>query len=82
MTLSDLINGFKEVWPGFKYATIDSVEKVTMKDLNELLTAFGSVKKIKNDHKPITILTRRQIATIINHALNPFSWPVDWQGHF
>lgn len=82
MTLSDLINNFKEVRPGFKYATTDSVKKVTMKNLNELLTAFGSVKKIKNDYNPATILNRRQIATIINQALTPFSWPVDWQGHF
>lgn len=82
MTLSDLINGFKEVRPGFKYATIDSVKKVTMKELNELLTAFGNVNKIKHDFTPATILTRRQIATKIIQALNPFSWPVDWQGHF
>jgi hypothetical protein len=82
MTLSDLINDFKEVRPGFKYATTDSVKKVTMKNLNELLTAFGGIKKIKNDYNHATILTRRQIATIINQALNPFSWPVDWQGHF
>ncbi|MGL6268268.1 MAG: FAD-dependent oxidoreductase, partial [Chitinophagaceae bacterium] len=81
MALSDLIKCFKDVRPEFKYATTDSIKKVTMKDLYDLLTAFGSFKKIKNEYTPATILARRQIAAIINQALNPFSWPVDWQGH-
>jgi hypothetical protein len=53
-----------------------------MNNLKALLTAFGCSKKIKNDYNPASILTRRQIAVIINQAVNPFSWPVDWQGHY
>jgi FAD dependent oxidoreductase len=82
MILSELIKGLKEVRPGFKYVNTDSVKVVTMNDLNRLLTAFGIVREIKNDYKPAAILTRRQIATIINQAVNPFSWNVDWMGHF
>lgn len=82
MMLSDLIKGLKEVRPGFKYTNADPVEMVTMNNLKAVLTAFGCVEKIKNDYNPASILTRRQIATIINQAVNPFSWSVDWQGHF
>jgi hypothetical protein len=82
MLLSELIKGLKEVRPGFKYANADSDEMVTMNNLKALLTAFGGSKKIKNDYNPASKLTRRQIADIINRSVNPFSWPVDWQGHF
>ncbi len=82
MILAELIKGLKEVRPGFKYATADSVKMVTMNDLKRVLTAFGSIRKIKNDYKPESLLTRRQIAILIDEAINPFSWPVDWQGHY
>lgn len=82
MILADLIKGLKEAKPGFNYSTTDSGKKVTMNDLNGLLTAFGSSQKIKNDLNQASVLTRRQIASIINEKINPFSWPVDWNGHF
>jgi len=82
MILADLIKGLKEAKPGFNYSTTDSGKKVTMKDLNGLLTAFGNSQIIKNDLNQASVLTRRQIASIINETINPFSWPVDWNGHF
>jgi FAD dependent oxidoreductase len=82
MTLDELIKDLKELRPGFKYYTTDAVKMITMNDLNGLLTEFGSIKKIKNDYKSESILTRRQIAIIINKEINPFYWTIDWQGHF
>jgi hypothetical protein len=82
MPLDELIKDLKELRPGFKYSTTDTIKMITMSSLNELLTEFGSIKKIKNDYKSESVLTRRQIATIINKEINPFSWSIDWQGHF
>ncbi len=82
LTLGELIKGLKAIRPAFKYAVEDTMRLVTLKDLDKILTSFWSVKKISETYNFNSNLTRRQIAAIINQQINPFSWPVDWKGHF
>jgi hypothetical protein len=82
MTLLELVNGLKDVRPDFKYKVEDSASLITFNELEKVLTSYGFVKKIKFDFASASILTRRQLAVLINQTIDPFSWQVNWKGHF
>jgi len=82
MTVAELINGLKEVMPSFHFSFADPESLVTMREMDSILSAFGKKRMQINDIQPGSILNRRQIAKLIDQVLNPFSRPVDWQGHF
>jgi hypothetical protein len=82
MTVAELIKGLKEVMPSFKFSVADPESLMTMRDMDNILSAFGKKRVQKNDIPAGSILNRRQIAQMIDKALDPFSRPVDWQGHF
>jgi hypothetical protein len=82
ITVAELIKGLKEVMPSFHFSLADPESPVTMRELDNILSAFGKNRVPKNDIPAGSILNRRQIAQMIDNVLNPFSLPVDWQGHF
>ncbi len=82
MTVKELIKGLKEVLPSFHFSVANPDSLITMHDLDSILSAFGKKQVPNNDIRPGRILNRRQIAQLIDQVLNPFSMPVDWQGHF
>jgi hypothetical protein len=82
ITASELIKGLKEVMPSSNFSIADPESPVTMRDLDRIFSVLGKQRVLKNDIPAGSILTRRQIAQMIDQVLNPFARPVDWQGHF
>lgn len=82
MTVAELIKGLKGVMPSFHFSVADPHSLITMRELDSILSAFGKKKLPKNDMHEGSVLDRREIAQLIDQVLNPFSRPVDWQGHF